>query len=73
AERDLAAEPNASGNVAPVRTLYQVRLTLVDASAELPLGARATVKVSVAPQTPAQRLVRWAYAKFRLAPPSAAR
>lgn len=73
AQRDLAAERRPGGGASPVRTLYQVRLSLTDWPAAPPVGARATVKVSVAPQTPARRLVRWAYATFRIDPPGTPR
>jgi putative peptide zinc metalloprotease protein len=59
AEKDLASRTVASGNRRPIRTTYQVRVTL-DKSGDLSIlpGARGTAKIAVEPQTLGERFYR---------------
>jgi putative peptide zinc metalloprotease protein len=54
-EQTLANRPDSSGSRRPLRTTYSVRVALDEHGADLLTGARGSAKISVDPQTLAQR------------------
>jgi len=57
AEQDLANRPDSSGSRRPLRTTYSVRVGLDEHEVGLLTGARGSAKISVEPQSLAQRLL----------------
>jgi multidrug resistance efflux pump len=59
AEKDLVSRTNSSGQNRPLRTSYEVRVTLDDSLRDsLIIGARGRAKIVVDRQTLSQRLYR---------------
>lgn len=56
-EQTLANRPDATGSRRPLRTTYSVRVALDEHDVDLLTGARGSAKISVEPQTLAQRML----------------
>jgi putative peptide zinc metalloprotease protein len=58
-QQDVAVRSDNSGAQTPIRTTYRVRLALDASGPPRLIGARGEAQILVAPQTLAQRIVRW--------------
>jgi putative peptide zinc metalloprotease protein len=69
-QHEIAVHDSKSHGPKPIRTLYQARVEIDDSSLPLLAGTRGTVRIKVASQTVAEKLLRWARRTFVVDPKS---
>lgn len=58
-QHEIAVQADSAGAARPIRSLYQVRVAIEASDVPLLIGARASARIQVEPQTIAQRVMRW--------------